>query len=385
MTAAQGAGPARRRQFAARATVFAAVAAAGLFVPAVLTNVFYLGLLINGLVLGIAAVGIGWLMRQCGFVMFGVAAFIGTPAYLLGIGSNLLGLDVHLAVLFALAGSALFAALAGALVVRARPLPFAMLTLALAQMLRSATMLQPMRPLTGGDDGLSITFNGSFLGLSQAALGKPATFWPVAWLALMAVLAVAWLATHSRFGQVLRATQANEERMRFSGFDTYVPRWLAFVLACFMVSIAGVLMGLNAAYVSPESLDFATGGHSLVAMLIGGASMVTGPLLGALLYTWGQDLFGATGYLELLTGVAVVVMIAAFPRGAMGFVVDMARRVRGGGAASGAGPGAGAGSGAGAEARTPKGDGEPAAARARAPAAAHAGARASAPAGPREA
>jgi len=311
-----------------RAAAFLAVAAVGLLVPYVLTNVFYLGLLINGLVLGVAAVGIGWLMRQCGFVMFGVAAFIGAPAYLLGIGSNLLGLDLHLAVLFALAGSTLFAALAGALVVRARPLPFAMLTLALAQMLRSATMLQAMRPLTGGDDGLTMTFNGTFLGLTQAALGKPASFWPVAWLSLMAVLAMAWLAAHSRFGQVLRATQANEERMRFSGFDTYVPRLLAFVLASFMVSIAGVLMGLNAAYVSPESLDFATGGHSLVAMLIGGAATATGPLLGALLYTWGQDAFGATGYLELLTGIAVVVMISAFPRGAMGFAIDLWHRLR---------------------------------------------------------
>lgn len=314
---------------ARRLAVFVLVAVLGCFVPLVLTQVYYLGLLINGLVLGVAAVGIGFLMHQCGFVMFGVAAFIGLPAYLLGIGCNLLGLNLHLAVLFALAGSTLFAALAGALVVRARPLPFAMLTLALAQMLRSTTMLQVMRPLTGGDDGLTMTFHGTFLGLAQADLAQAARFWPLAWLALCAVMAMSWLAAHSRFGQVLRATQANEERMRFSGFDTYLPRLAAFVLASFMVSIAGVLMGLNAAYVSPESLDFATGGHSLVAMLIGGAATVGGPLLGALLYTWGQDLFGATGYLELLTGVAVVLMISAFPKGAMGFVLQAGRRLFG--------------------------------------------------------
>lgn len=305
------------------------VALLGCFVPAVLTQAYYLGVLINGLVLGVAAVGIGFLMHQCGFVMFGVAAFIGLPGYLLGIGCNLLGLSLPLAVLFALAGSTLFAAMAGALVVRARPLPFAMLTLALAQMLRSTTMLQVMRPLTGGDDGLTMNFNGTFLGLAQADLAQASSFWPVAWLALCAVMAMSWVAARSRFGQVLRATQANEERMRFSGFDTYLPRLAAFVLASFMVSIAGVLMGLNAAYVSPESLDFATGGHSLVAMLIGGTATVGGPLLGALLYTWGQDLFGATGYLELLTGVAVVLMISAFPKGAMGFVLQVGRRLLG--------------------------------------------------------
>jgi branched-chain amino acid transport system permease protein len=306
-----------------------AIVVIGLFVPKLLTSSFYLGLLINGMVLGVAAVGIGFLMQQCGLVMFGVAAFIGLPAYLLGIGSMHLSLGPHAAVLFALLGSTAFAALVGALVVRARPLPFAMLTLALAQMLKSVSTLQAMRPVTGGDDGLTMTFAGGFLGLSQAQLAKASTFWPLAWLALCAAMTLVWVATHSRFGQILRATQANEERMRFSGFDTYLPRLAAFTLAAFIISVSGVLTGLNSAFASPELLDFATGGHALVAMLVGGASTVFGPVLGSLLYTWGQDAFGATGHLELLTGIAVVAVIAAFPKGASGFVIQMARKVAG--------------------------------------------------------
>ena len=316
------------------AALWLLVVVAGLFVPRLLTSTFYLGLLINGMLLGIAAVGIGFLMHQCGLVMFGVAAFIGLPAYLLGMASNHAGLGLTSAALLALAGSTLVAAAIGALVVRARPLPFAMLTLAFAQMLKSVSTLQVMRPLTGGDDGLTMRFAGSFFGITQPELAKAASFWPVAWLGLCAVLAIAWLATNSRFGQVLRATQANEERMRFSGFNTYGPRLLAFTLACLMVSVAGVLMALNSAYASPELLDFATGGHALVAMLVGGAGQVAGPLLGALLYTWGQDAFGATGHLELLTGIAVVVVISAFPTGAMGFVWQTWRRLRGSGDAA---------------------------------------------------
>lgn len=308
--------------------LFVTVTALGLFVPMVLTSSFHLGLLINGIVLGIAAVGIGFLMHQCGLVMFGVAAFIGLPAYLLGIFSTHLELGLAAATALALLGSTAFAALTGALVVRARPLPFAMLTLALAQMLKSAATLQALRPLTGGDDGLTMTFNGSLFGLNAAALAKAASFWPLAWVALCAAVFIAWRAAHSRFGQVLRATQANEERMRFSGFDTLLPRLLAFVLSAFIVSIAGLLMALHSAFASPELLDFATGGHALVAMLVGGGATVGGPLLGALLYTWGQDAFGATGYLELLTGIAVVVMIAAFPQGAMGFLLKIFRRGR---------------------------------------------------------
>ena len=303
--------------------IWIAITAVGLFVPLVLKNSFQLGLLINGLVLGVAAIGIGFLMYQCGLVMFGVAAFIGLPAYLLGILTMQFGIGLNSAVVLSLLASTAFALFAGALVVRARPLPFAMLTLALAQMLKSASTLQTMRPVTGGDDGLTMNFVGTFVGLTQSQLSKAATFWPVAWIALCVVALIAWSAANSRFGQVLRATQANEERMRFSGFDTYLPRLAAFVLASFIVSIAGLLMALNSAFASPELLDFATGGHALVAMLVGGGATVGGPLLGALLYTWGQDAFGATGYLELLTGIAVVVMIAAFPQGAMGALLKL--------------------------------------------------------------
>lgn len=299
----------------------------GCFLPMVVKSSFHLGLLINGIVLGVAAVGIGFLMHQCGLVMFGVAAFMGLPAYLLGIALMRFGLGTGTAVLVALAGSTLFAAAVGALVVRARPLPFAMLTLALAQMLKSVATLQVMRPLTGGEDGLSMTLNGSFLGFTQTQLSKPASFWLLAWLALCAVMLLAWLAGRSRFGQVLRATQANEERMRFSGFDTYWPRLAAFTLACFIVSISGLLAALSSAFASPELLDFATGGNALVAMLVGGAATVGGPLLGALLYVGGQDAFGATGHLELLTGIAVVLVIAAFPQGAMGFLRQIAARL----------------------------------------------------------
>jgi branched-chain amino acid transport system permease protein len=299
---------------------------AGLFLPRVVSGDFYIGLLVNGVILGIAAVGIGFLMYQCGLVMFGVAAFIGLPAYLVGIGSVHLGMNTHVAVVFALVATTAFAALVGAMVVRARPLPFAMLTLALAQMLRSTATLQVMRPLTGGDDGLPITFKGAFLGLTQAELAKAPAFWPIVVVSLALVLFIAWRASNSRFGQVLRATQANEERMRFSGFNTYLPRLAAFTLASFLVAISGVLQVLHSGFASPELLDFATGGHSLVAMLVGGASYVAGPLLGAMLYVLGQDAFGATGYLELFTGIAVVFMIVAFPKGASGFVAQVWRR-----------------------------------------------------------
>ena len=301
----------------------------GLFIPSLVSSSFYLGLMINTIVLGVAAISIGFLAHQCGLIMFGAAGFTGGATYLFGIAVTQFGWNVTAAAVFCLLAATLLSVLIGALVVRARPLPFAMLTLALAQMLRSLVMLTDFRSVTGGDDGLTMQWDGLFFGLNQAQLSRPSTFWPVAWLALCGVMLLAWVVGRSRTGQILRATRANEERMRFSGFNTYLPRVFAFALAGFIASVSGLLMALNMAFASPELLDFATGSNTLVAMLVGGSATVGGPVLGALLFVVGQDRFGASGNLELLTGISVVLVIAAFPEGMMGFIRRGLRRITG--------------------------------------------------------
>ena len=316
-----------------RMLVAGAIVVLGLFVPRLLGSSYYVGLLINAVVLGIAATSIGFLAHHCGLIAFGAAGLTGGAAYLFAIGVSHSGWSATQAALFCLVASPAVCALVGALIVTARPLPFAMLTLALAQMMHSVVTLTDLRHLTGGSDGLTLSWQGRFFGLTQSQLAKADTFWPVAWLALCAVLLLVWGVGRSRFGQVLRAIRANEERMRFSGFGTFVPRVLAFTLAGFIAAVAGLLTALNSAFVSPELLDFGTGGMILVAMLIGGASSAIGPVLGAVLYVFGQDRFGVSGHLELLTGIAVVAVVATFRGGAMGFVRSAWARLQGGGPA----------------------------------------------------
>jgi branched-chain amino acid transport system permease protein len=299
----------------------------GIFVPNVVKSTFYLSLFINSIVLGIAAVSIGFLAHQCGLIMFGAAGFTGGATYLFGIAVMHFKWDVTTAAVFCLMASTLICLLIGAIVVRARPLPFAMMTLALAQMLRSVVRITAYRDVTGGDDGLTMSWNGTFLGLTQSELARPANFWVIAWLSLCTVMLMAWWVGQSQTGEILRATKANEERMRFSGFNTYIPRVLAFALSGFIAAVSGLLMGLHTAFASPELLDFATGANSLVSMLIGGAGAASGPVLGALLYTVGQDQFGASGHLELLTGLGVVVVVVAFPSGTIGFLQSGFRRI----------------------------------------------------------
>lgn len=320
--------PSKKNITGANVALAAILVAAGAFLPLALSDTFYLTLLVNGVVLGIAALAIGFLAHQCGLIMFGAAGFAGGSSYLFAIAVNQFGWQLMAASAFAVAAATGLSFLVGMLVVRTRPLPFAMMTLALAQMLKEVVSITEARPVTGGDDGLNLSFTGTFFGLTQAELSSPVTFWPVAWLALCGVLCVAWAVDRSRTGTVLRMIKANEERMRFSGFDTYWPRVWAFSLAGLMAAISGLLVGLNAAFVSPELLDFATGGMALVSMLIGGASTVLGPVVGALLYVIGQDQFGTSGHLELLTGVAVVVVIMGFPDGVFGTIRKTLIRTR---------------------------------------------------------
>jgi branched-chain amino acid transport system permease protein len=288
---------------------------AGFFVPRLITNPFYQNLCNEGLVLGIVAVATAFLMTQCNLVMFGVALFYGAPAYFLAILSQTFELSPLLAALVAWIVSIALALIVGAVVIRAKPLPFAMLTLAFGQMLRQVVVLPELRPLTGGEDGLSITFNDSFLGLSQADLGAPGTFWLLAWMAAGCVLAILYAVVRSRFGLILRAIRDNEERMRFSGFNTDLPRVGAFVLAAGVAAIGGLLHVLSASFVSPEALDFTYSGNVFAAVLIGGASGLIGPLVGSMVFTLGLDQFAASGHLQLFTGLALVIAIAFVPGG----------------------------------------------------------------------
>ncbi len=299
----------------------------GLKLPAILRDPYYLGLLINAMLLGISATAIGFLARQSGLMMFGAAAFTGGATYIYALSITQFGLGGLAACAATLVLSTLAFALIGALIVRARPLPFAMLTLALSQLLRSVVMITDFRPYTGGDDGLPLSFDGALFGIDQAQMSKPEGFWPVAWLAFCATLALVWAVGQSPLGRTLRAIKTNEERMRFSGIDTYIPRVLAFALSGLIAAVAGLLTGLYSAFASPELLDFSTGGAALISTLIGGVGAVGGPALGALIYVIGQDRFGATGNLELLTGVGVVLVIFLFPEGLMGFLRKAVARV----------------------------------------------------------
>jgi branched-chain amino acid transport system permease protein len=272
----------------------------------------------EGLLLGMLALSVAFLMSQAGLVALGAASIYGGAGLLFAIAMNDWNLAPTSALCVTLLIIVVYATILGALIVRTNPLAFMMLTLAAGEMISHGVMLEALREYTGGADGLVVKFKGSVFGMEAADFAEPARFWLVVWVAAWLAGLALWAVGRSRLGAVLRAVRENEERMRFSGFDTYAPRLIAYVLVNIVAAVSGLLHVLNAGFVSPESLGLSVSTNALVAALMGGIAGVAGPILGGLIFSFAQDEFGARGLTQLLTGIAIVLFIVAFPRGVAG-------------------------------------------------------------------
>lgn len=299
-----------------------AILLVGLALPYVVVDTYTMGLAVEAALLGLLALGIGFLGKHLGLISLGHTAFFGSAAYSVGIAINRWDWSPLKAVAFGVAVGSLFALLMGVLVVRATGMGFLMLTLALSQALYALCLQTSLRPITGAHDGLLIAAqpHATFLGLTRANAQNPGLFWPMVWVALMVTAIGFWLLGRSRFGKVLEGIRENEERMRFSGFNTFRPRLVAFVLSGFAAAIGGALFALNAGYISPDILGFAKAGDSLIAALIGGLGSLAGPLIGMALFVWAQAKLNVGGNLHLFTGIALILVLVFLKGGVTGSV-----------------------------------------------------------------
>jgi branched-chain amino acid transport system permease protein len=303
--------------------VGAAVLALGLALPYVVSDTATTTMAVEFGLLGLLALGIGFLGRHLGLISLGHTAFFGSAAYSVGIAINRWEWPPVQAFLFGVVIGTLFALFMGVLVVRATGMGFLMLTLALSQALYALCLQTSFRPLTGAFDGLliSVDQSSSFFGLSPADAQNPGLFWPLVWGALVAAAIGFWLLGRSRFGTVLEGIRENEERMRFSGYNTFRPRLVAFVLSGLAAAIGGALFAINSGYISPDILGFGRAGDSLIAVLVGGLGTLVGPLLGTALFVWAQSALNVGGNLHLYTGLALILVLVFLPGGITGALV----------------------------------------------------------------
>lgn len=295
----------------------AAALVAGPVVALLVSSGTALSLITQAVIYAIFAMGIGLLLRQNGLVSFGHALYFGGAGYGIGILLQLNLMPAELAVLVTLVGVAAFAFLVGLVIVRVPGIAFGMLTLAIGQMFFLTA--SRTRGFTGGADGMNVDWPSTLFGLSQSALLKPANLFVVCWSVLVVLMLALALLLRSRFGAITEAVRDNEERARFIGIPTVLPRAAVYALSALVTGVAGILAALNTGFISPEALHWSLSGMALMMVVVGGFKVLWGPPLGAVVYFLFKDILGdyATHWMTIF-GIALITVIVFSPTGIAG-------------------------------------------------------------------
>ena len=278
-----------------------------------------LSLLTQATIYAVFAIGVGLLLRQNGMVSFGHALFFGSSGYAVGLLLQSKAVPAELAIVLTLVGLLLVAFVIGLVIVRVPGVSFGMLTLAVGQMFFLTASRS--RGLTGGADGMNIEWPSSLFGVSMSVLTRPASMFMLSWGTLVIVILLLTLLLATRFGSITEAVRDNEERARFIGIRTLLPRAAVYALSALVTGVAGLLSALNTGFVSPESLHWSLSGVALMMVVVGGYKALWGPALGAVVYFLAKDILGdyASHWMAIF-GVALIAVIVFSPSGIAGLL-----------------------------------------------------------------
>lgn len=276
-----------------------------------------LSLFTQATIYAVFAIGVGVLLRQNGMASFGHALYFGAAGYAMGLILQLQLMSAELAILATLAGLAVCGLLIGLVIVRVPGIAFGMLTLAIGQMFYLSA--SRARGLTGGADGMNIDWPATLFGVSQSVLLKPAHLFLLCWTVLVLVVLGLAVLLRGRFGSITEAVRDNEERARFIGIATVLPRAAVYALSAVVAGIAGVLSALNTGFISPENLHWSLSGMTLMMVIVGGYKALWGPALGAVVYFLFKDILGDyANHWMAIFGLALITVIVFSPTGIAG-------------------------------------------------------------------
>ena len=310
-----------RPRFPLRAWLPLVLFAALALVPplAILTGAegYFVGFATRVVALAIAAVALDLVIGYAGLVSFGHAAFLGIGAYAVAIMGEE-GVESLLVILpVALAASAAFAALTGAISLRTSGVYFIMITLAFAQML---FFTLSSLSAYGGDDGVTLWYLPTVLGADP--LSDPSVLFYVALLALAAAYALCRWMVGTRFGRVLRAARENPVRVAAVGHDVFRHRLVAYTVSGTIAGAAGVLLALQAEYVSPAIAAWPRSGDLIFMVVLGGMGSLHGAILGAVAFVVLEEaLSEITQHWPLVFG-PFLILVVLFARGGLVGLLD---------------------------------------------------------------
>jgi len=256
-----------------------------------------------------------------GLLSFGHAMFLGTAGYIAAYSAKAWGLTPELAILLGTAASMMLGLLGGMLAIRRQGIYFAMITLALAQMV---FFFYLQMKFTGGEDGIQAVPRGRLFGLID--LSNVYAMYGLVLAIFIGGFLLIWRTVNSPFGQVLKAIRENEARATSLGYDTDRYKLLAFVLSATLAGLAGATKALVFQLASLTDVHWTMSGEVVLMTLLGGLGTVFGPVVGAFIMIGLENYLATLGaWVTVVQGAIFVVCVLVFRRGVVG---ELGRLIR---------------------------------------------------------
>ena len=296
-----------------------------------LTRITYLALLVLALVapyiglypvlvmkllcFALFACAFNLLLGFTGLLSFGHAAFFGSAAYITGWFVKSQNWTPELAILAGTVGAGLIGLAVGAVAIRRQGIYFAMITLAIAQMVYFVCL---QAKFTGGEDGLQGVPRGNLFGVLPLASDAVMYYFVVA-VFVLCFLFISRI-VHSPFGQVLKMIRENEARAISLGYEVDRYKLLAFVLSAALAGLAGSLKTLVMGFATLSDVHWSMSGEVILMTLLGGVGTFFGPVLGSGVVIGLQDMLAdkVGSWVTVIIGVIFVVCVLAFRKGIVG-------------------------------------------------------------------
>ncbi|MDQ2078643.1 branched-chain amino acid ABC transporter permease [Xanthobacteraceae bacterium Astr-EGSB] len=261
------------------------------------------------------------LIGYVGLLSFGHALYFGWASYVSAHAAKVWGLTPELAILAGTVAAAVLGLLAGSLAIRRQGIYFAMITLALAQMMFFFAL---QVKFTGGEDGIQAVPRGRLFGLID--LADTMTMYVVVVAIFLAGFLFIHRVIHSPFGEVLKAIRENEARAISLGYKTDRYKLVAFVLSATLVGVAGATKAIVLQLASLTDVNWPMSGEVVLMTLVGGLGTIFGPVVGAFVILTMQYKLAPVGeWVLVIQGVIFVACVLLFRRGIVG---EIAARLR---------------------------------------------------------